>query len=183
MSELERACIPLVGNLMQDLAISLDGSQQHTIAMWSMKMAMLTEFISRGQRQLFYSKQDREQLRVASNLPTRTSVWLARHSVPNQVGVWGTDAWSLNKDVHAYVHSILVGHLAIQVLTLHVSGQFGDTPVEVNPMEGPRPWPDLLVRIWPTVRSAEWPPRFSFRDRGALSLMTLIRRYSYGEPI
>jgi len=100
MSALQTANIPLMGNLIQDIALSLDGLQQYTIALWAVKMAMVGESMSRGQRHMFYSKADREQLRVASKFPMDTKVWLARHSFPNHIGFWGTDAWSLDKTVH-----------------------------------------------------------------------------------
>jgi hypothetical protein len=183
MSALESSNIPLIGNLMQDVALSLNGLQQYTISMWATKMAMVGEFMSRSHRPMFFSKADCEQLRVASNLPARTTIWLARHSFPRHIGFWGTDAWSLDKSIHAYVSTVLVGHLAIQSVTLHVSVEHEAKAVDVDPKAVARPWSEMLVSIWPTTVSATWPPQHGFRDKGESSIMKLVRRYSYGENV
>lgn len=184
MSALETANIPLIGNFLQDVALSLDGFQQYTISLWAMKMAMIGEFLSRSHRQeFFFSQADREQLRVASNLPERTTIWLGRHSASNHIGFWATDAWSVDKTVHAFVNTVLVGRLAVQTLSLRVSEEHFATDITVQPKNGPQPWERALVTIWPTNRTANWPPAFSFRENRTNSIYRLVRRYSYGENI
>src|SRR5256885_5635107 len=76
MHDLEQTNIPLIGNLMQDVAFSLNGLQQYHVAAWAVKMSMIGDFLARSHRPLFFQQAEREQLRVATNLPVRTSVWL-----------------------------------------------------------------------------------------------------------
>jgi hypothetical protein len=183
MQTLEDSNIPLLGNLMQDVGFSLNGLQQYQIATWAVKMSMIGDFLARSHRALFFDQAEREQLRVATNLPMRTSVWLARYSFPDHIGFWGTNAWSLDKTVHALITTVLIGRVVVQVVTLQCSQQWERTDVTVNPQTGPRPWPDLLTDIWPTKVSVQWPPPFSFKDDGTFALSGLVRRYSYGENV
>jgi hypothetical protein len=183
MHALENTTIPIIGNLMHDVALSLDGLQQYKIATWAVKMAMVGDFIARSHRPLFFNQAEREQLRVATNLPARTSVWLARHSFPDHIGFWGTNSWTLDKTVEAFITTILVGHLAIQAVTLQCTEKWNNTELSVNAAPGPRPWPEMLTDIWPTKVSAQWPPEFSFKDKGEFSLLAFVRRYSYGENL
>jgi len=182
MSGLETKCSRIMGPLMSDIAAPLDVPDQYLISMWATKMAMVTEFTSRSHRELFYSKIDCERLRVASEIPARTTIWLARYS-GTDIGLWGTDAWTFNRAVHGYVHTIVIGHLALQVWTLHVTGEYRDRTVVVHPKPGPAPWPDLLVNLWPNGRTVNWPPRLTFHLRGPFSLYTLVSRWSYGEKV
>jgi hypothetical protein len=45
MSDLEEESKPLLGCLLQDVAMPLDQSQQRTIALWAIKTAMVSESI------------------------------------------------------------------------------------------------------------------------------------------
>jgi hypothetical protein len=183
MHKLEEANIPLIGNLMQDVAFSLSGSQQYQVATWAVKMSMIGDFLARSHRPFFYDQAEREQLRFATTLPAHTSVWVARYAFPDHIGFWGTDAWNLDKTVHAFITTVLVGHLAVQAVTLQCPTEWDQTKLEVNPKPGPRPWTQMITDIWPAKNSAQWPPAFSFKNDGEFSLFALIRRYSYGENL
>ena len=61
MSHLESTNIPLIGNLMRDLALSLDGLQQYNLAVWAVKMSMVGDFLARSHRPLFFDQVEREQ--------------------------------------------------------------------------------------------------------------------------
>jgi hypothetical protein len=166
MSSLEQSNIPLIGNLMQDVAFSLNGLQQYQVATWAVKMSMVGDFLGRSHRPLFFDQAERDQLRATTNLPVGTSVWLARYAFPDHIGFWGTNAWSLDRTVHAFIATVLVGHLAVQAITLHYSEGWDGNEVTVTRQSGPRPWPEMLTEIWPTKMSAQWPPRFSFTNEG-----------------
>jgi hypothetical protein len=113
----------------------------------------------------------------------RTSVWLARFSLPDHVGIWGTNSSDLDKSIHAFFMTVLVGHLALQIVTLQCTEQWDGRGVDVTtaPAPGERPWSDMLTEIWPTMVSAQWPPKVSFKDSGEFS--RLVRRYSYGKNL
>jgi hypothetical protein len=183
MHDLEQTNIPLIGNLMQDVALSLNGLQQYHIATWAVKMSMIGDFLGRKHRPLFFSQSEREQVRVATNLPERTAVWIGRYNFPDHIGIWGTNSWSLDKTVHALVTTVLAGHLIVQSVTLQCTDKWQGTELRVTPAPSPQPWSELLTEIWPTTVSAQWPPRFSFKDEGKLALSRVVRRYSYGENL
>ena len=50
MSNLEAASIPVVGNLMQDISLPLDTSQQTLLATWAVKTAMVLDSTNRRTR-------------------------------------------------------------------------------------------------------------------------------------
>ncbi len=175
--------MPLIGNLIHDVGFSLNGFQRLQIAAWTVKVSMVLDFVGKSTRELFFDQIEREQLRVAFELPGRTTVWLARYRFPGHIGVWGTNSWALDKSVHALTTTILVGHLAVQIVTLQCTEQWDgiDVTVETSPAPGQRPWQEMLTEIWPTTVSTQWPPKFSFMDTGEFS--KLVRRYSYGENL
>ena len=136
MSALEDVNIPLLGCLLRDIAMPLDRSQQEVIATWVIKTSMVTESTAHPTRQQFYSVAEREQLRTSLSIPARTSVWLGRYSGTGTIAMKGTDAWSGTESpvaVQGYVYTILFGYLVIQSLTLHVEGEYGDTPITIHP--------------------------------------------------
>jgi hypothetical protein len=109
MSDPETAVSRLLGPMMSDISIPLNGLHQYVIAKWAVKTAMLCEFASRRKRPLFFHKTDYEQLRVASNLPIFTTVFLARHSFSDHIGFWGNDAWSNDRRGQAHINTMLFG--------------------------------------------------------------------------
>src|ERR1700733_7033605 len=124
MSSLESQNIPIVGSLMQDVSIPLDSSQQRLVALWAVKTAMVVESVTRGTRDLAYTRTECERLRSASAIPERTSVWIGRY-FGSQLGINGTDFWidiseKVRRIGHGWVTTIVVGHLAIQVVTIHM---------------------------------------------------------------
>lgn len=75
MSNLEQACIPLIGSLMQDLAAPLDPAQQTLLSTWAVKTAMVLDSTNTRNRKLFYERTECENLRLTSTIPDRTTVW------------------------------------------------------------------------------------------------------------
>ena len=177
--ELDEFNFPLVGNLMQDAALSLNDLQQLQIARWAVKMSMIRDFLMHRRRPLFFSEAERRQLRLARDWPMRTTVYLARSSCPNLVAIWGTDSSSRDKSVRAFVTTIVAGYLAVQTVTLRCSAEWDGKDVNLIVAAGPRPWSEMLIQVWPTTVCALWPPNFSFDQDGEFSIRELVRRYSY----
>lgn len=132
MSNLEQNNIPLIGNLMQDIAFSLNGLQQYHIATWAVKMSMIGDFLARNHRPLFFHQAEREQVRVATNLPERTAVWIGRHNFPDHIGFWGTNSWALDRTAHAFITTVLIGHLVVQAVTLQCTEKWDGTQVNLG---------------------------------------------------
>jgi hypothetical protein len=99
-------------------------------------MSMIGDFLARSHRPLFFNQAEREQLRVATNLPERTAVCIGRHNFPDHIGFWGTNAWSLDKTVHAFITTVLVGHLVVQAVTLQCTDKWDGTEMTVNTATG-----------------------------------------------
>jgi hypothetical protein len=169
MSDLEERCIPVIGNLMQDISLPLDTSQQTLLATWTMKTAMVLDSTNTRDRSAFYAKSECENLRLSSTIPDGTKVWIGRspfrgglHAGGANVGIVipdGTEIGNVN------VATLIVGHLALQVRTVHALPAYKDSANKVAPKPGP--WNDLLVQAWPANSlDVTWPPRFTFTDRG-----------------
>jgi hypothetical protein len=184
MSRLEDANVPLIGCLMQDIALSLDESQQRTVAAWAVKTVMVMDASRRhGQ---FYTRTECRQLRLSLSVPPHTMVWLGRYSGVNNLAIYGTDLWEGGtpddpRAIHGYANTTFVGYLAIQVLTLRPPRQDGDRAVTIQPRKGP--WDSLLVKVWPFEKIIRWPPRSSFTDRHPFPFPALVRRWSIGVSI
>jgi hypothetical protein len=76
---------------------------------------------------------------------------------------------------HGLVTTIVVGHLAIQVFTVHVSPNYDDSNINLPIKLGP--WDQLLSLIWPTDRVAQWPPPLTFSQRGDFPIAALMGRW------
>jgi hypothetical protein len=63
MSQLESSAQHVIGPLIQDFSIPLSSDLQITAALWCLKMAMVTEFVTRSSHPPFYSQDEREGFR------------------------------------------------------------------------------------------------------------------------
>lgn len=184
MSALEVENRSTIGPLMHDFSISVSEQQQHALARWVLKTAMVVEATTARHRALFYSRDECEQLRCSSVVPPRTAVWIGRYS-GSSLGALGTDIW-LNlpgepKATNGSVTTLIIGHLVFQVLSFHVSPEYRDGTVTISPKVGP--WEDLLLNTWPVTGSVVWPPHLSFGRSGVLSIRALIDRFKIGEVV
>jgi hypothetical protein len=53
MSSLEERNIPLIGCLLQDISTPLDACQQSSLAVWTLKTAMVLDSVNKRDRSLF----------------------------------------------------------------------------------------------------------------------------------
>ena len=188
MSNLEERSIPTLGSLVQDLTVPLDIEQQELISIWAVKTVMVLES-AEASRKLFYTSGERQNMRsnetitAVTSIPALTSVWIGRY-FGNALHAGGTDFRIYASDVipeggNGSVGTIIVGHLAIQVLTLRVTPKDGEGAVTINPKKGR--WDDLLLAIWPATKPVTWPPARSFTNSGQFSIATLMDRWRIGK--
>jgi hypothetical protein len=184
MSALENASMPSIGSMLQDISIPLDNSQQNTIALWATKTAMVVESVTIANRALCYQQAEREQLRLASSIPVRTEIWLGRFSGSSLLAA-GTDLWGnvdeASRATHNCLTTLLVGHLAIQVMSVHVVPEYCDRTITFTPKVGP--WDRLLLQIWPINNILSWPPSLTFTNGGTMSIARLHDRWKTGIAI
>jgi hypothetical protein len=97
----------------------------------------------------------------------------------------GTIVWldfpNAPKAAKASVSTFVIGHLAIQVVTVHHEPQHENDPVGTVAI-GQGEWDKLLLRIWPAgTLAVAWPPQTTFADGGSSSIHTLQNRWRLGK--
>lgn len=173
MSALESMVKPFVGAMIHDLSISITPEQQKTIAVWALKTAMVLEATISQAGHRLYTRSDCEQLRTHSVIPDRSLLWLGRIS---ESGVFasGTHIWlvdNVTRSCDGQVSTFTVGHLAMQVLTIHAPQNAG--PVQTICRAGP--WDESLLGIYPANQMVKWPPPLSFSVRSGSVLFAQLR--------
>jgi len=165
MSRLEMKCKPLIGSLLEDIELPLDLDQQKFLAEWALKMAMVNDAYEKHDR--FFTDAERHAFKNDNRaIPNGTGIWAARFDgrtlsslgsefklgVPNNSGL-----------VEGHVYTVTVGHLTLQVLSLHEKVKQGIT--RVNVAASPLNWDEILIRLWPPPKvkreSRRWPPKYS----------------------
>jgi hypothetical protein len=143
---------------------------------------MVLDSVNTRSRRLLFERSECESLRLGYRIPERTRIWIGRY-VGSALSLNGTDIGVTVPEVpevaKGHVTTILVGHLAIQVLVLRVLPEYQDKSIKVLPKSGP--WNDLLLNIWPiSSRPVTWPPHLSFTKSGSLSIARIADRWRIG---
>jgi hypothetical protein len=185
MSNLEADCIPLLGSLMQGLSVPLDPSQQSLISTWAVKTAMVLDSTNTRARSLFYSRAECGSLRVNRTIPDRTRVWIGRSGLDGLLAD-GTIVTIQKQDgvkiAFGSPTTFVVGHVALQVFTIHPLAGFES--LHIDPAPRPGQWEKLLVELWPTkTYSVNWPPLWTFTGNGIeRHIGQLLFRWRMGQP-
>jgi len=191
MSRLEVDSKPTIERLLSGSGIfRLHAAQQSIVARWAVKTAMVFETTAPPppkSKSHFYTQDECEQLRINSAIPPRTNVWLGQFS---GVGLWasGTHIWHNAKTIyetarHGQVVTIVLDHLAIQVLTVHALAENSAVAPSVPVHEAPCDWRELTVPVWPVAGSISWPPFRSFSSGGPFSIGHLVTRFKTGTEV
>jgi hypothetical protein len=166
--------------MIHDIPTTLDSEQQRTISQWVLKTAMVADAGRARAVARFYRKEECESL-ANGKISGHTLVWLGRSS-QSGFHIEGTEVWFNESEVlkagHGCVTTIVVGHLAIQVLTVRFAEAI-DENARVACRIGP--WNELLVQIFPSAGTLSWPPASSFTNDGTgLSILDLHDRWRIG---
>lgn len=177
MSRLESKSIPTIGNLLDDISLTLDTDQQKTMALWAAKTTMVADA---GRRKgSFYTSEEREALKDHSQIPAGTSIWVGRFFGRSlSVITNGSAIRTLHGTAVGTFHicTIVVGHLIFQVMTLHPADEYKLSNIRILPTEWP--WQDLLTQIWSEQpRDIAWPPADSFSHYGDYPYAALVFRW------
>jgi hypothetical protein len=183
MSDLETESTRVLGALLQDIATPLDAHQQTTLALWSTKTAMVIEAVKSTDNR-YFAHPERCGVRSDRAIPSHTTIWLGRYT-GSSIGAYGTDfGFHIPEGPVSSVGSgttILVGHVALQVLSLRMPTQFSEARISISSRVGQ--WEKLLVQVWPVQARTHWPPELSFTNSGSLSIATLMDRWRIGEKV
>jgi len=179
MSEIEVCSRPILGSMMHDLSVYLDRREQERLCVWATKTAMVLEGTKPQKARRCYPEKDCMSLRLKSSIPAGTRIWVGRFS---ESGLLAHGAeYSLNVGElpiigHGCVATIIVGHLAVQVLSPFVHSAYHGKTISVPCKLGP--WSQLLISIWPIDGTVSWPPNLSLtNDNGPLSYLRLRDRW------
>jgi hypothetical protein len=165
MSRLERKCKPVVGALLEDVALDLDLEHQKFLAEWALKMAMVNDAYEKHDR--FFTEAERHAFKNDNRaIPNGTGVWATRFDgrTLSSIGSIFTLGLPNNSQlVEGHVYTVTVGHLSLQVLSLHEKPGQGLT--RVNVAASPLKWDEILIRLWPPPTNRKemrrWPPKYS----------------------
>jgi hypothetical protein len=184
MSKLESENIPVMGCLMQDISTPLDATQQASLALWAVMKAMVLDGVNAKSRGHFFTRSECEALRLQRRIPDKTVVEVGAY-VRGGYSADGTivsfDFPNAPKAAKANVSTFVIGHLVIQVVSVHHEPEHENAPVgRVAIRDGE--WDKLLLRIWPIATQAvTWPPQATFDNSGARSIATLQNRWRMGK--
>jgi hypothetical protein len=184
MSALESENIPIIGRLMENTATPLDAAQQTSLALWAVMKAMVLDAVNGKNRGHFFTQNECEALRLHRRIPDKTLVQIGAY-VRSGYSADGTIVWldfpNAVKAAKASVSTFVIGHLVIQVVTVHHEPEHENAPVQcVTIRDGE--WDQLLLPIWPVgARPVTWPLRTTFNNSGPSSIATLQNRWRMGK--
>lgn len=182
MSDLEAENIPIIGSMLQDIAVTLDEGQQNSVAVWSVKTAMMSDSMKgRSAPNRFYHREECQNLRLVREIPNRTRIWIGRFE-GKHLGNFGTDFTIVSQETTRIgtgsAVTIVAGHFITQVVTLHIAPE---CKANVEVPAKPGNWDNMLVSIWPIDRkTAKWPPAVSFTNGGPNGIGCLMDRWRIG---
>jgi len=177
MSDLESQTKIYLQPLLMGEKCVLDITGQMTIALWSLKTAMVLEALDPPQKRI-YTQQEREHLQKLSVIPWRTSIWLAT-SVDKSLFLNTKNRHMRTEDINDISGASITmafSHVAIQIFTIRVPSDVGpSTHVTANVRRGP--WDQATIQIWPIQPSpVVWPPALALNSEAGLD--ALAERFS-----
>jgi hypothetical protein len=188
MSAIESENKPHMLAMMNDKPTLLLPIQQKLLTRWAILKSMILDGSSPQRRPIpFYTECERTGMKPPlRSLPVNTFTWIGRLSVKDAVHAGLTDTSgainNIPKSFRCCVTTIVVGHLVIQVATIHVIAPFATQ--RTCPTVKPGAWDVNLLDIWPVFGEKSWPPRFSFGLKGTTHhIAQLINRWNIGEDI
>jgi hypothetical protein len=181
MSRLEENARKILGPLMEDIHLVLNGDQQLLIAKWAVKTAMTAETFNRTTRRPFYTHDECARFRESWTFPYSMFVGLGRYGGTFDLGVFGIDEWDNEPNhpdvTHSHVTTLQFKRVVIQVVCVHPRRNLQGAHVNLQMIPGP--WQQSMLEVRP-FGNLSWPPSLSFDDNGMLSLQRLVYRFNVG---
>ena len=186
MHKLEDANIPILSHLIRGNSKFIDKLQQWSIAVWSIKTAMVLDSATAHAISLFYTQDERDKLRESSFIPERTSVWLGQFHGASDVGASTTEIKTGLPNTTLFptrISTFLLGSLVVQVSTTHLAPEYSDRTIHIGCAEGP--WEYLIAPCWPTRGvSIYWPPILAVNfSNTVLDWRRLADRFNLGRNV
>lgn len=186
MSDIEGENKPHIFAMMNDKPTVLTPMQQKSLTRWAILKAMVLDGANKNKRTPFYSEYERTNMRPPlRSLPVGTLTWIGRLPIKGFHAELGDTFGKINdipKAFHCCITTIIVGHLVIQVLTMHVLPAFATA--RLRPACKPGAWDVNLLDIWPAFGEKHWPPSASFTlNRTSDGIGALVNRYKIGTNV
>ena len=184
MSDIEGENIPHMLPMMHDESLMLEPAQQKLLVRWAILKSMILDSAQK-KRAHFYSDSERIEMKPPSRcLPVGTLAWIGRLPIRTTHAQLTDTFGNINNFPKAFrgcVTTIVVGHLVIQVVTLHVLPMFATQ--RIRPTHQPGTWDVKLLNVWPVFGAIKWPPPTSFELKGTDSIVGLFKRWNIGTEI
>ena len=157
---------------------ALDVDAQTTISAWAVKTAMVLEGRDADMKK-GYSQFQRERFRLRTEIPWRTSVWLAASATADAfMSTKNRHMGATPNDIVGVSVTMAFGAVVLQVLTMRVPPDIGpNTRVTTDVRRGP--WAEATFQIWPPREATTWPPRVGLN--GEIGLNLFADRFSTTE--
>ncbi len=186
MSNLEGTSCGILGPLIDDTSTFLNITQRWSVAVWSVKTAMILDSALSSALPLFYTQEERDKLMESSTIAPRTFIWLGRFLGSRDIGASTTEIKTGEPGMNIFparVSTFLLNCLVIQVMTIHPTAEYGDRTILIRPAEGP--WEHLTIGCWPTRgMNVYWPPVLAMNfGRGILDFRNFADRFNLGKDV
>jgi hypothetical protein len=185
MSTLEAEAIPIMSDMFDDKAISLDQEQQQIPVRWLMKTAMVYDSLKgRNAPNVFYTKDECVAFRQSFQIPQPTMMWIGRFDEVHR-DMSGLD---FSREVEGgklkgTVLTLTNEHFVAQVLSLHPP-QTPTDATHIGVEQKPGEWDLALTQIWPPEQeTVNWPPPGSFTNGGPSGYAYLLDRWRVGNKV
>ena len=164
MSRLEMKCKPIIGSLLEDLSLALDAEHRKFLTEWTLKTAMISDAC--GGRARFFTDAECHAFKANNRaIPDGTGVWAGRFTGRTLSAIGGElrlDSPTEKDVVRGHVFTICVGHLILQLLSLHKRSEVSTVSLMASPVK----WDKFLVTLWPPTgpkgQKITWPPQYNF---------------------
>jgi hypothetical protein len=173
MSRMETTSKKFMGPMIEDLSFPLDRQNQQNLSEWAVKCAMCNDTVYAHPR--FFSDAECHAFKLRRTIPERTMVFAGRFT-GRSLDSNGADFTLVEPTngevfVRGHVYNVMVGHLALQVVSWHQQLQDDAQVIRLGVAAGP--WDKLTIQVWPIQKnSVGWPP--------PMSLSTVIGVTHYG---
>ena len=184
MSRLETKCKALIGSLLEDLSIALDAEHRKFLSEWALKTAMVNDAF--GGRTRFFTDLECHAFKTNNReIPDGTGIWAGRFTGRTLSAIgseFRLDSPTTQGVARGHVFTVCVGHLILQVLSLHKQSDITTVTVAASPIK----WQTLLIPLWPPLnpktQKITWPPQHNFAlnenpNLGNLHYARLIDRW------
>ncbi len=117
MSALESENIPVIGQLIENIATHLNEAQQTSLALWAVMKAMVLDAVNAKKRGHFFTRNECEGLRLHRRIPDQTGVEIGAY-MRKGYSADGTlvllDLPNAPKAAKVSVTTLVIGHLVIR---------------------------------------------------------------------